>query len=177
VPDCGTQFQGRDICSPLHPLMNGSFIAEGILFAVAILILSHLITRDRVRAAVRVLAVLHGIGFVLVGLFHGSQSGPDAGLIIHVSAAGVGIISANTIAILVGVNRPLAAPAPYRIFSIAVAALGFLSETLVAVSTSTAGLFERGGVYSWLLWSLVTGILLLVYARRRHGATTHSLAA
>ncbi|MFB7197334.1 hypothetical protein ACWCOW_19575 [Streptomyces sp. NPDC001939] len=31
------------------------------------------------------------------------------------------------------------------------------------MSASTAGIFERGGVYSWLLWSVATGALLLVW--------------
>ena len=39
--------------------------------------------------------------------------------------------------------------------------LGLLSETLVSLSASTAGVFERAGVYSWLLWGTVTGALLL----------------
>ncbi|MFD3993394.1 hypothetical protein [Streptomyces sp. NPDC058583] len=32
------------------------------------------------------------------------------------------------------------------------------------MSAGTAGIFERGSVYSWLLWGVVTGVLLL--ARR-----------
>ncbi|MFD5513267.1 hypothetical protein ACFWIB_36740 [Streptomyces sp. NPDC127051] len=38
---------------------------------------------------------------------------------------------------------------------------GLLSEALVGVSARTAGVFERGGVYSWLVWGVVTGALLL----------------
>jgi hypothetical protein len=53
------------------------------------------------------------------------------------------------------------------VFSIAVGALGLLSEAFVGVSASTAGIFERGGVYSWLLWSVVTGVSLLVGQTRR----------
>ena len=53
------------------------------------------------------------------------------------------------------------------IFSITIGSLGLLSEALVNLSPDTAGLFERGGVYSWLLWGLVTGALLLV--REVHG--------
>jgi hypothetical protein len=53
------------------------------------------------------------------------------------------------------------------VFSITVGTLGLLSEGLVSVSASTAGVFERGGVYSWILWSAVTGTLLLVRHLRR----------
>jgi hypothetical protein len=114
-----------------------------------------------------VLALLHGVGFVLVGLFHGSQDGPSAGLVIHVAAAAVGILCANTLVIMAGSVRGIARPAAYRVFSIAVGVLGLLSEALTPLSARTAGLFERGGVYSWLLWSLVTGVLLLVTQRRQ----------
>jgi hypothetical protein len=41
-------------------------------------------------------------------------------------------------------------------------------DKIVNVSTSTAGLFERGGVYSWLLWGVVTGVLVL--AKQLRGA-------
>ena len=164
VPDCGTQFQGRDICSPLHPLMNASFIAEGVLFAVGVVLLARLLT-GRTRRVVTALGVVHGVGLVLVGLFHGSAEGPDAGLVIHIAAAGVGILCANTLAIVAGAQRHLRLPVAYRRFSVAVGVLGLLSEALVNLSPATAGLFERGGVYSWLLWGLVTGVLVM---RRSH---------
>ena len=165
VPDCGTQFQGRAICSPLHPLMNASFIAQGILFALGVVLLSRL-AEGRTRRTLVALAGTHGVAFVLVGLFHGSPDGPDSGLVIHIAAAGVGILCANTVAILAGATRGLGLPMAYRRFSIAVGVLGIASEALVNLSADTAGLFERGGVYSWLLWGLVTGVLLVVKDRR-----------
>ena len=165
VPDCGTEFQGRVICSPLHPLMNASFIGQGILFALGVVLLARL-AEGRTRRILVGLAVTHGVAFVLVGLFHGSPDGRDSALIIHVAAAGVGILCANTVAILVGASRGLGLPAAYRRFSIAVGVLGIASEALVNLSADTAGLFERGGVYSWLLWGLVTGVLVMVKDRR-----------
>ncbi|MFJ9207378.1 DUF998 domain-containing protein [Streptomyces sp. NPDC102264] len=165
VPDC-TQFQGRAICSPLNWVMNTSFILEGILFATGVVLLSRLVP-GRARRVIRVLALAHGVGMVLVGLFHGSPEGPRLGLLIHVGAAGVGILCANVIAILAGTLRSLGLPPAYRVFSVAVGAAGLISVVLVGVSTSTAGAFERGGVYSWLLWSAVTGTLLLVRNLRR----------
>jgi hypothetical membrane protein len=175
VPDCGTQFQGREICSPLHAAMNAAFIAEGVLFATGVLLLARLVG-GRARRVIVALALAHGVGLVLVGLFHGSQDGPSAGLVVHVSAAAVGILCANTLAIVVGSLRGIALPAAYRRFSIAIGVLGILSETLVSVSAGTAGLFERGGVYSWLLWGLVTGALLLV-GRRRTATVGQNVAA
>ncbi|MEV2195193.1 DUF998 domain-containing protein [Streptomyces phaeochromogenes] len=160
VPDCGTRFQGRDICSPDHALMNTSFMLEGILFAAGVLLLARLV-EGRARRVVIALAVAHGVGMVMVGLFHGSESGPSLGLALHVGGAGVGILCANTLAILAGSLRSLALPQAYRVFSVTVGVLGLVSVALVGVSASVAGVFERGSVYSWMLWSVVTGALLL----------------
>lgn len=101
----------------------------------------------------------HGAGRLVPRLCgrRGPQSGPARG------GAAVGIVCANTIAIIAGSLRGLRLPLAYRVFSIAVGALGLLSELLVGMSASTAGIFERGGVYSWLLWSVATGALLLVW--------------
>jgi hypothetical membrane protein len=172
VPDCGTQFQGRAICSPLHPLMNTSFILEGVLFAAGIVLLARLVT-GRTRTIVTVLAVVHGVGLALVGLFHGSPNGPSAGLIIHVTAAAIGILGANAVVIIIGLVRGHSLPIGYRIFSIAIGSLGILSELLVGLSPDTAGVFERGGVYSWLLWGLATGALVLIRRRQPSQAEQH----
>lgn len=67
VPDCGAQFQGRDLCSPLNPVMNTSFALEGVLFAVAIVLLARSLSTGR-RRLVMSLAIAHGIGMVTVGL-------------------------------------------------------------------------------------------------------------
>jgi hypothetical membrane protein len=176
VPGCGTEFQGRILCSPWHPLMNTSFMLEGILFAAGALLIASVLLDGRILRIVTVLGVLHGIGMVLVGLFHGALNGPDSGLVVHVTGAGVGILCANAAAIIIGSRRNLGLPQWYRAFSIAAGLLGLLSEGLVNLSTSTAGVFERGGVYSWLLWSVVTGGSLLA-GRLRHPAVVDKVAA
>ncbi|MEU6049132.1 DUF998 domain-containing protein [Streptomyces xanthochromogenes] len=166
VPVCGTQFQGRDICSPDHALMNASFMAEGVLFALGVVLLARLVT-GRTRRVVVALALAHGVGMVLVGLFHGSRDGVSIGLAIHGGGAAVGILCANALAIVVGSLRSLGLSSAYRVFSITVGTLGLVSEAFVGASAGTAGVFERGGVYSWLLWSSVTGVLLLAGRPRR----------
>ncbi|MFF1359142.1 DUF998 domain-containing protein [Streptomyces sp. NPDC058297] len=174
VPDCGTRFQGRDICSPAHALMNASFMVQGILFATGVVLLARLV-KGRARRVITALALAHGVAFVLVGLFHGSGDSPNLSLAIHGGAAAIGILCANTVAIMAGSLPSLGLPPAYRIFSVAVGVLGLLSEVLVGVSVSTAGVFERGGVYSWLLWGAVTGVLVLV-ERRRSPAMVENVA-
>ena len=167
VTDCGTTFQDRTICSPDHALMNTSFIVQGILFAAGVILLAVPLLAGRVRRVVIALAGAHAVGFLLVGLFHGSADGASYSLGLHVGGASVAILCANTIVIMAGSLKSLRLPRAYRVFSIAVGVLGLLSEAGVGVSTSTAGIFERGGVYSWLLWSVVTGVALLVRRARR----------
>ncbi|MFG3366904.1 DUF998 domain-containing protein [Streptomyces sp. NPDC048156] len=174
VPDCGTRFQGRDICSPAHDLMNASFMVQGILFALGVVLLARLV-KGRARRVITALALAHGAAFVLVGLFHGSGENSNLALAIHVGAAAIGILCANTVAILAGSLPSLGLSPAYRIFSVTVGVLGLLSEVLVGVSASTAGVFERGGVYSWLLWGAVTGFLVLV-ERRRSPAMVENVA-
>ncbi|MFF1734882.1 DUF998 domain-containing protein [Streptomyces sp. NPDC058247] len=174
VPDCGTRFQGRDICSPAHDLMNVSFMVQGILFALGVVLLARLV-KGRARRVITALALAHGAAFVLVGLFHGSGENSNLALAIHVGAAAIGILCANTVAIMAGSLPSLGLPPAYRIFSVTVGVLGLLSEVLVGVSVSTAGVFERGGVYSWLLWGAVTGSLVLV-ERRRSPAMVENVA-
>ncbi|MFF1685090.1 MULTISPECIES: DUF998 domain-containing protein [unclassified Streptomyces] len=174
VPDCGTRFQGRDICSPAHDVMNVSFMVQGILFALGVVLLARLV-KGRARRVITALALAHGAAFVLVGLFHGSGENSNLALAIHVGAAAIGILCANTVAIMAGSLPSLGLPPAYRIFSITVGVLGLLSEVLVGVSVSTAGVFERGGVYSWLLWGAVTGFLVLV-ERRRSPAMVENVA-
>lgn len=167
VTDCGTKFQDRVICSPDHALMNTSFIVQGILFAAGVILLAVPLLTGRVRRVVIALAGAHAVGFLLIGLFHGSADGPGYSLGLHVGGASVAILCANTIVIMAGSLKSLQLPRAYRVFSVAVGVLGLLSEAGVGVSTSTAGIFERGGVYSWLLWSVVTGVSLLVRQARR----------
>ncbi|MFJ9247249.1 DUF998 domain-containing protein [Streptomyces sp. NPDC101776] len=171
VPDCGTTFQDRVICSPDHALTNTSFIVQGILFAAGVVLLAVPLLTGRARRIVIALAGAHAVGFLLVGLFHDSGSGPGYSLGLHVGGTAVAILCANTVVIMAGSLRSHQLPRAYRVFSVAVGVLGLLSEAFVGASTSTAGIFERGGVYSWLLWSVVTGVSLLVgQARRTAGA-------
>ncbi|MFK0043607.1 hypothetical protein ACIQU4_05815 [Streptomyces sp. NPDC090741] len=130
------------------------------MFATAVVLLARLV-EGRTRRVALTLAIAHGVAFVLVGLFHGMADAPGYSLAIHVGGAAVGILCANTVAIMAGSLRSLELPTAYRVFSIAVGVLGLLSEALAGMSARTAGVFERGGVYSWLLWSVVTGAALL----------------
>ena len=68
VPVCGTIFDGRPVCSPLHLVMNADFVLQGALFVVAALAAMRLVS-TRARYALLACALANGIGIALVGLF------------------------------------------------------------------------------------------------------------
>lgn len=184
VPDVGA-FQGRTIDSPLHVLMNTTFIGQGILFGVAA-VLAVVVLRAasrRVRVTTAVLAVVHLVGMVLVGSFHGSQTSTDGGTIVfHVLGAAAAITTGNLVAITVGIgSRALRAPVTYRIVSVALGIVGLVSLVMLVVDSSLAvvdvfpdGVWERASVYTIVAWELVTGITLLVAGTRRRRAARAS---
>jgi hypothetical membrane protein len=70
--DCST-FQGREVCSTLHDVMNTGFIVQGVLFLIASILLLQLFSGAS-RYVSLVLALIYSIGFILVGSFHGSTA-------------------------------------------------------------------------------------------------------
>jgi hypothetical membrane protein len=174
VPGCGTFFEGRDQCSPLAGVMNAGFYSQAILFAVGVVLLSSL-ARSAWRVVFIVLACLHLVGLTLVGTFHGGAANEaDGTLIFHGLGAFAAIGSANLVAFLSGMaGGSFGAPRWFRIFSLVVPVLGTVSGGILLAKATGGddGVFERGGVYSFVLWELVAGLLVLV-AARTHRATT-----
>jgi hypothetical membrane protein len=185
VPQVGS-FQGRAIDSPLHAVMNATFVGEGILYVAAAIVAVVAFRRAsrRVAVAVGVIAVVFGIGISLVGTFHGSQASVDDGTIVfHILGASSAIVAANVVSIVVGANaRKLGAPRAYRIASVVLGILGIVSLIMLEVdSGSTAvnifhdGVWERGSVYTVIAWELLTAVSLLIALARRRGATVRTV--
>jgi hypothetical membrane protein len=164
---CGGDFDGRVLCSPLNPLMNTSFATQGILFAVAAVLLSQVLT-GRGRVSVVILGLLQAAGMVLVAIFHGQAGGPSAGLLIHIGGAAIAILAANVMAIFIGLRSGrLGAPLWYWILSIALGAGGIASELVQGAFPAIGGAPERGGVYSYLIWQAITGVAVIVHMLRK----------
>ncbi|GCE29434.1 hypothetical protein KDA_49180 [Dictyobacter alpinus] len=164
VPDCST-FQGRQICSPLHNLMNTGFIVQGVLFLIASILLLWLFSKAS-RKVYLPLALIYSVGITLVGIFHGSTAATENGTVaFHFLGAFMAIPAGNTIAIVTGFQwRRLKTPRWFGRISIV---LGFIGVVGVIVLFPTigripSGIPERASVYTILLWQLLTGIVLLV---------------
>jgi hypothetical membrane protein len=185
VPDVGP-FQGRVIDSPLHLVMNAAFVLHGVLFAVA----GVLVTAGRRTAAARwfrVLAVVHGVGMVLVGSFHGSQSAVESGLVVlHVAGAALAILGGNAAAVVAGTALLRGAGGAGRepgtrrgvagwigTASVVLGVAGVVGLVMLEVDSGSSsidllpeGVWERVAVYAVLAWDLLAGGTLLVTKRR-----------
>jgi hypothetical membrane protein len=159
---CG-RYGGRLVCSPLHGVMNASFVVLGAAMVAG----SALIWRGRGRvagwgaAAGLGLMGVSGAGVVLVGLFP-ENSVPA----LHGTGAGLSFVLGNVGIIVLGVAMRL--PLGLRVYS-------FLSGAgaLVALGCFASGRYlglgeggmERVVAYPQTAWLIVIGLYLLFAAQ------------
>lgn len=158
---CGT-FNGRFVCSPLHGLMNASFIVLGVAMAAgSVLISRQLASRQlaRSRAAAVGLAAMavSGIGVIIVGIF------PENSIpAFHGLGAAISFTAGNAALIIVAAAPTM--PLAWRVYS-------FLSGTLALLALVSyasghylglgEGGMERVVAYPQTLWLIVTGLYML----------------
>ena len=167
APNCGT-FQGRDICSPLHNVMNAGFVIQGILFAVAGILLFGLFD-GKTRYAFLAVALIAGVGFVMVGTFHAGPQSTTASFTLHFVGAFPSLLGGNLVAVLTGLYWLRRGWRRLGAASIALGSVGIVSGfALVGLFESGAplGLIERASSYPIVIWQLLTGVTLLVERRR-----------
>jgi hypothetical membrane protein len=163
VPDVST-FQGRQINSPLHNLMNMGFIVQGVLFLVASILLLRLFS-EASRKIYIPLALIYSFGIALVGTFHGSTAATENGTAAyHFLGAFMAIPGGNAIAIVVGFQwRRLKLPRWFGRTSIALGVIGMVSVFVLfaTIGLVPSGIVERASVYTIQIWQLLVGIALL----------------
>ncbi|MDX6310265.1 MAG: hypothetical protein QOI06_3311 [Nocardioidaceae bacterium] len=177
VPTPG-MLDGHYIDSTRAALMNFNFIADGVLFVTAAVLIFRATAAlgDHLRTAFLVLAVVHGLGMTLVGTFHGSSEAiADGTAKYHSLGAVLAICGANAAFILVGRNaRRLGASVSYGYASSAIGMLGIVSAVVLVASglDTLPGVWERGAAYSIMIWEIMTGsaLLLSLNGRARNAA-------
>ncbi|MEV0251835.1 DUF998 domain-containing protein [Nocardia sp. NPDC050712] len=178
VPEPGT-FEGRAMDSPLSALANFMFFSQGILFLVAAILLTRAVAPSPARRAFLLLAVGYAIGFTLIATFHGSeQAAADGTGKLHVLGGAIAALSGNAALIVAGSYlRKLRRYRAYGVFTVIAGVVGILSLVLLMIDRSSTsinllpdGTWERGGCYPILIWEFLTGVLLLLAARRRTAA-------
>lgn len=158
---------GRSVFSPLANVMNGGFIAYGILSTSAYLLTIRLVQK-KARVLVSAAAVVQGIGNILVGLFPG-ESYSYANM--HVIGAGMAIIAGNLTLILIGIYLNKQYRLPKRI-AIGLGIFGLLAlSTMLTYDFGYPAVFERLSVYTMTVWNLIIGVWIV--RRLRKGPYAH----
>jgi hypothetical membrane protein len=158
-------FQGRELNSPLHVVMNTGFIVQGLLVGLAIVLLSRTIV-GRTGRFTAVMGVVIAVGYVLVGTFHGSlQAEQDGTLALHFTGAALAIFGGNVLALVLGLHwRRSAGTRTLGLLSAVVGALGLLAAVVLMATFTVdvpSGLIERCSVYSIVLWEILVAVALL----------------
>jgi len=174
VTDCAV-IAGRDICSPLHAVMNTAFVVQGLLVLIAVLTLSRQLPRGLPRWTVALLWSVHAVGVAMVGLFPGSLASEATGNPLHGVGAGLAIGAGNLAAVATGVAirgcarsgaGVAAAAAPFAAYSILSGAFGLVSLLVFDVlRPKDLGMWERFAANPVTLWCMVAGVVGVLTAR------------
>ena len=167
VPGTGT-LEGRVLDSRLSEVMNAGFLGEGLLVALAGVLLYAALPPRRGRSLFLALVLAHAVGISFVGLVPGSPANLDNGLMtLHVLGAFAAIGAGNLAAIAAG-SFALRDVLPRRIglTGILLGVLGFFSAFLLTAHlVFPDGVTERGAVYTVIAWHVVLGVTLLRRSR------------
>lgn len=148
-------------CSPMHLVMNASFIVQGLLVAAGAVLLRRYFPPGKLSAVAFYSFITTGIGYVSAGF-----SPNDVNLVFHLIAAAISLLSAS-----VGMTTLGAALLRQHNFSRGVGiytlASGIIALTATALFAAriTLGLglggIERVAFYPFPLWLALTGLYLL----------------
>jgi hypothetical membrane protein len=164
---CAT-YSGRPVCSPLHLLMNASFVVLGLTMLAGALLLARELAGGRASAVGFGLLGLAGAGTVVVGLF---PENTVAGL--HAAGAALPFVLGNLGVVVLGISLRLL-PDAVRGLTLLAGAVGLLGLVMFlghAYLGLGIGGMERVTAYPQDVWMIVLGGYLLVRAgRARVGA-------
>jgi hypothetical membrane protein len=171
-------FQGRELDSPLHVVMNTGFIVQGLLFGIAAVLLSRTFS-GRPRTFTAVTGVVTMIGYILVGTFHGSLQAQENGTLpLHFTGATLAIFGGNILALVLGLHwRKTPETRLIGLVSIVLGAFGLVSVIALFLTFDAdlpSGAIERGSVYTIVLWQFAVAAALL---RGRAGSGAPRVAA
>ena len=96
VPTCGP-YNGREVCSPLHNVMNAGLAIKGLLFAGGAVLLSRFAARPRLLLLA---AGLHAVGSCLVGGV--PETTPSPWNLGHGAGALLAIVGGNALFVIAG---------------------------------------------------------------------------
>jgi hypothetical membrane protein len=168
---CGP-FLGVDVCSPLHVWMNASFVLQGVLLIVGVILIGSVGRGVPTGRAWRALVLLAGAGWIVIGFLPEDQN-----LTVHSIGALPVFMLGNVALILAGRSMAARELRSVRHASLALGVLGLLGLVLTAVAVARpewelVGAAERLAVFPLQVWALLMGLHLLRSARSTAGAPT-----
>jgi hypothetical membrane protein len=152
---------GVNAVSPRPHLMHAAFYLQGILFFLGAWLIVGIPDSPRARIFLGLITA-NSIGNIVIGTVHSGA--------LHRAGAALAIVGGNT-AILAGsaVVATVGGWRWYRCISTLVATLGLLSLMMLMINSATSkanllpdGAWERGSVYSIIMWQLLTAACLLI---------------
>ncbi len=151
-------YAGLAVCSPLHLVMNVSFIVFGLTMAIGSLYLLGQFERTKLSRVAFALMMLSGLGTILVGLFPENTVGP-----LHVFGAFLGLGVGNLSVLLMGISLRPIHPA-IRVYTVISACISLTAFALFAIGVHLG--LGRGGMerlisYPFTVWMIVFGLYVL----------------
>ncbi|QBF47733.1 DUF998 domain-containing protein [Janibacter limosus] len=146
-----------EIASTRHVAMNATFIASGARVLLATLVLAPFV--PRVRWLVLPLAVVHGVGTIIVGFYPTGLTAERANM--HGLGAVMAIVGGAVL--LAAITAAVAGRHPLLAVWTAVCALvSLLGCVLALTGVGGFGLVERLAVDAVIVWQIATGAALLL---------------
>lgn len=162
----------EQICSPLHAVMNASFVLLGVIVITGSVLLRHCLDATPARLLFVGLMCASGVGDVLVGTFPGSVDAVASGTnVLHVLGAVLAIVGGNAGILVAGIA--LLRSNRHRMlgtYSVASGVIGLAAFALFALGLDLGvgiGLVERVAADPITVWMIVAGTATLVLGIRR----------
>jgi hypothetical membrane protein len=143
--------------SPLHWVMNGSFVVQGVLISVGAILMRRLFPAKGSYRVALLLFLVSGVGVLVVGLVP-----EDSDAQVHRLAALAHLLAGNLAMILMGVAM-VAGTARVRfrgVITLLAGLLGLTALVLLGLGEKNVGTFERLAAYPLTLWLTWTGWLM-----------------
>jgi hypothetical membrane protein len=154
------------VCSPLHDVMNISFIAAGLLMLLGVYFTRNAWPRRRLATWGLALLALSGLGKIVVGFVPENKS-----LLLH-EAGGIGIPLSIIGILLLGLAVRQTHPrvATYSVVLASLGVIGLVVGFLAAAIGHGHGAAERLEAYPAFVWAIALGISFLLVTWSRQSA-------
>jgi hypothetical membrane protein len=147
--ECGRTLANAYICSPLHAVMNATFVVTGVLILIGLFLTRSLWPRRRLTTWGLILLGVAGAGTIMVGL------SPE---IVNVLFHLIGALN-------IPAGNAASGATELAWFSILFGVVGFLGllggPVLVILTGHGGGLAERIALYPLIIWLIVFGASLV----------------